>query len=114
MPVITVGDATYGKPVGQYGINFCDKVLYPVAFSLRNALGQGDYFGGIPADCLAGDDLTRQIGDAEEASLKEALHVVRTGQCSAPLLEEGAPARRRATVDALPRATGFRAIINAH
>ncbi len=114
LPVITVGDATYGKPVGQYGINFCDKVLYPVAFTLRNALGQGDYFGGIPADCAAGDDITRQIGDPEEASLKEALHVVRTGQCSAPLLEDTAPARRRATVDVLPRATGFQAIVNAH
>lgn len=114
MQVTTVGDQTYGKPVGQYGINFCDKVLYPVAFTLRNALGQGDYFGGIPADCAAGDDLTRQIGDAEEASLKEALHVVRTGQCSAPLLEESATARRRATLAATPRATGFQAILNAH
>lgn len=114
LPVITVGDATYGKPVGQYGINFCEKVLYPVAFTLRNALGQGDYFGGIAADCSAGDDLTRQIGDPDEASLKEALHVVRTGECSAPLLEDSATARRRATLGASPRATGFQALINAH
>lgn len=113
MPVVTVGEATYGKPVGQYGINFCDKVLYPVAFTLRNALGQGDYFGGIPADCQAADDHARQIGDPEEASLKEALHVVRTGSCSVPLFE-GAPSRRRAMVDAVPRATGVRALINAY
>jgi C-terminal peptidase prc len=113
MPVVTVGEATYGKPVGQYGINFCDKVLYPVAFTLRNALGQGDYFGGIPADCQAADELSRQIGDPEEASLKEALHVVRTGSCSAPLLE-GTPARRRAAVDTALRATGLRAVINAY
>jgi carboxyl-terminal processing protease len=114
MPVVTVGEATYGKPVGQYGINFCDKVLYPVAFTLRNALGQGDYFGGIPADCQAADDLTRQIADPDEASLQEALHVVRTGRCSAPPLLEGAPARRRASVDTAPRATGLRALINAY
>lgn len=113
MPVVTVGEATYGKPVGQYGINFCDKVLYPVAFTLRNALGQGDYFGGIPADCQAADDHSRQIGDPEEGSLKEALQVVRTGSCSAPLLE-GAPARRRAMLAAAPRTTGLRALINAY
>jgi len=88
-------------------------VLYPVAFTLRNALGQGDYFGGIPADCQAAYDHSRQIGDPEEASLKEALHVVGAGSCSAPLLE-GAPARRRAMVDFAPRATGVRALINAY
>ena len=115
MPVVTVGDATYGKPVGQYGINFCEKVLYPVSFTLRNALGQGDYFGGIPADCRAGDDLMRQIGDPGEASLHEALHVIRTGACSTPLdAQTDAPARRRlGTVDT-PPATGFRALVNAH
>jgi len=113
LPVITVGAPTFGKPVGQYGLNFCDKVLYPVAFTLRNALGQGDYFGGIPADCQAGDDLTRQIGDPDEASLREALHVVRTGTCSAPVLES-APARRRATTDRRLDPTGFRALINAY
>ena len=30
MDVKVVGDATYGKPVGQYGFDFCEKVLYPV------------------------------------------------------------------------------------
>lgn len=113
MPVVTVGAPTFGKPVGQYGLNFCDKVLYPVAFTLRNALGQGDYFGGIPADCQAGDDLTRQIGDPDEASLREALHVVRTGTCSAPVLES-APARRRAAADRGLQPTGFRALVNAY
>ena len=32
---VVVGDTTYGKPVGQYGFDFCDKVLYPVAFWSR-------------------------------------------------------------------------------
>ena len=80
IPVTTVGETTYGKPVGQYGITFCDKVLYPVAFTLRNALGQGDYFNGIAADCAAADDPDHQFGDPPEASLAEALTVVRTGQ----------------------------------
>ena len=41
IPVAVIGDRTYGKPVGQYGINFCEKVLAPVAFALVNADGAG-------------------------------------------------------------------------
>jgi carboxyl-terminal processing protease len=115
MPVITVGAPTFGKPVGQYGINFCDKVLYPVSFTLRNARGQGDYFGGIPADCTADDDLDRQLTDPEEASLREALHVLRTGACSAPPpADQSTMLRRRAADDRVPPATGLRALINAY
>jgi carboxyl-terminal processing protease len=80
--VTVVGDRTYGKPVGQYGYDFCDKVLRPVAFALRNALGKGDYYQGIPADCTASDDLDHLIGDPAEASLAEALHFVAAGACS--------------------------------
>jgi carboxyl-terminal processing protease len=82
MPVTVVGDATYGKPVGQYGFRFCAKVLYPVAFSGKNAREEGDYFGGIPADCRAADDLEHTLGDAAEASLAESLQFLATGSCS--------------------------------
>jgi len=82
MPVTTVGDATFGKPVGQYGFDFCDKVLFPVSFEVRNALGEGGFFDGLPADCAAADDLQRRLGDPREASLAEALHFLRTGSCS--------------------------------
>jgi len=83
MPVTLVGDATYGKPVGQYGFDFCDKTLFPVSFETRNARGQGDYYAGIPADCAAGDDLEHAVGDPDEASLAEALDYLRSGRCSA-------------------------------
>jgi carboxyl-terminal processing protease len=82
MDVKLVGDRTYGKPVGQYSFEFCDKVLLPVAFKGVNARGEGDYFGGIPADCAAADELDRPLADAREASLAEALSVLRTGRCS--------------------------------
>ena len=81
--VVIVGDTTYGKPVGQYGYNFCDRVLYPVAFTLRNANGEGDFFGGLGPDCPAADDLTRAFGDPAEASLAQAIHFATTGGCSA-------------------------------
>ena len=82
MDVKVVGDTTYGKPVGQYNFDFCDKVLYPVVFAVTNANGQADYFGGIPADCAAADDVDHALADAREASLAEALNVLRTGRCS--------------------------------
>jgi C-terminal processing protease CtpA/Prc len=115
IPVITVGETTYGKPVGQYGITFCDKVLYPVSFTLRNALGQGDFFDGIAADCRAADDADHQLGDPQEASLAEALTVIRTGQCSAPPVT-AAPERRRETTraDVLPPRRGLEQLVGAH
>jgi carboxyl-terminal processing protease len=91
MPVTVVGDRTYGKPVGQYGYRFCGKVLYPVAFSGKNARGEGDYFDGIPADCRAVDDLDHELGDVAEASLAESLQFLTSGSCSA-----AATARARA------------------
>jgi carboxyl-terminal processing protease len=115
IPVITVGETTYGKPVGQYGITFCDKVLYPVSFTLRNALGQGDFFDGIAADCPAADDPNHQLGDPREASLAEALTVIRTGQCTAPAASAGLE-RRRETMraDVLPPRRGLALLIGAH
>lgn len=82
IPVTVVGDTTYGKPVGQYGFAFCDKVLYPVAFSVRNARNEGDYFGGIAPDCPAPDDLGHALGDSEEGSLAAALYYAANGTCS--------------------------------
>ena len=114
IPVVTVGETTYGKPVGQYGLTFCDKVLYPVAFTLRNANGQGDFFNGIAADCGAADDADRQLGDAAEASLAEALHVIRTGQCSAPPVSAVERRRQSMRMDAGPPLTGLQQIIGAH
>ena len=110
MPVITIGEPTYGKPVGQYLVEFCDKVLAPVAFSLRNANGEGDYFGGLPPTCTASDDIERDLGDAAEASLAEAFHFIRTGECSAPQSLTARPQR----VPAGPRrAIGWQSLVNA-
>lgn len=113
IPVITVGTTSYGKPVGQYGINFCDKVLYPVAFTLRNANGEGDYFDGFAPTCPAADDLAHQIGDPAEGSLAESLTFIRTGACTPkpPEEEVAVPARGRARM--LPRPTGFQLLVNA-
>jgi C-terminal peptidase prc len=110
IPVTIVGDTTYGKPVGQYSFNFCDKVLIPVAFSLKNVNNEGDFFDGIPVDCAAADDISHQLGDPAEASYAEALTVIRTGACSARTESAARALRLR---PAGPRLTGFAALINA-
>ena len=112
IPVVIVGDRTYGKPVGQYAIPHCDKIIAPVSFQLRNANGEGDYFDGLPADCPAPDDLDAELGDPIEGSLKEALTVVTTGACT-PAAAAPQRARPQSTRPAT-RATGWDAVLGAH
>ena len=113
MDVKIVGDTTYGKPVGQYSFDFCDKVLYPVAFVTANANNQADYFTGIPADCPAADDIDHALADPREASLAEALNVIRTGHCSGQAAASGvALDRLRARIREIPT-DGWRQTLNA-
>lgn len=108
LPVIVVGDTTYGKPVGQYGFDFCDKTAFPVSFSLRNASGEGDFFTGITPTCVAPDDLDHPLGDAHEASLAVALRLIEQGAC------ESVPEATARRTPVRPRAqTGFSELIGA-
>jgi hypothetical protein len=112
MPVVVVGDRTYGKPVGQYTFPFCDKVLNPVAFVLKNAAGEANYFDGLPPTCPAGDQLNRQLGDPEEASLKESFVYLRTGACTPP--PETPTPGLRALRAVIPPADGWQQVLGAH
>jgi carboxyl-terminal processing protease len=111
VPVTIVGDTTFGKPVGQYSFPFCDKVLNPVSFTLRNAEGKADFFSGFPADCPAPDDLDRQLGDPGEASLSEAFTVLRTGSCSAQPADTARTLARQRPI--LPT-DGWQQLLGAH
>ncbi len=83
MDVILVGDTTHGKPVGYaFSWEFCGRIFLPIVFKSVNARGEGDYFDGFSPACYAQDDLSRTLGDKEEASLKAALHYLRYGGCS--------------------------------
>ena len=110
IPVVIVGDRTYGKPVGQYQIDFCDKMLAPVSFVVQNANGEGDYFEGLAPDCGAADEVDRELGDPAEASLHEAITFAMTGACTPrPRALERTVDRRRA-----PRAVGWQSVVNAY
>jgi len=115
LPVIVIGDRTYGKPVGQYGLPFCDKVLNAVSFVLKNALGEADYFSGLAPNCTAGDALDRPLGDLEEASLKEAFVYLRTGACTPAVVDPTpAPAGVRRARSAVQPADGWQQLLGAH
>jgi C-terminal processing protease CtpA/Prc len=95
-----VGDTTHGKPAGMniWGFPFPSQsepdpdyvyVFAPITFEYLNAQDQGRFYEGIVPDVKAADDITRDFGDPQEASLMAAIGVLE-GTKSAPAL----PVRR--------------------
>jgi C-terminal processing protease CtpA/Prc len=79
--VVTIGDATHGKPVGMNGRSYGSNYYFLVNFFVRNDHGERTSFSGIPATCAAEDDITHIMGDPEETMLKTALHYIDTDRC---------------------------------
>ena len=82
IPVITVGERTSGKTVGQNSIEYGEKILHLVTFRCYNAMDQSDYQQGIPPDFPVDDDLTHPLGSPEEAMTKAALEYLGSGLSS--------------------------------
>ena len=89
-----VGDNTYGKPVGQVGIDFCDKILRPTSFRTTNADGDGDYFDGLPVNCPADDVLEIPVGDISDPNVIAAVSISETGACPVAAAADGVQALR--------------------
>ncbi len=87
--VYIVGDNTFGKPVGQIGLEFCEKILRPTSFKLTNAAGFGDYFDGLPVDCAALDDSSIPVGDDLDPNVVAALSYVNGAGCPTASLPGG-------------------------
>jgi hypothetical protein len=91
-----VGSNSFGKPVGQIALDLtaCDDRIRVVAFATENAAGQGDYFSGLAGTmrttCAAADDITRPLGDPQEASLRAALDFVAGRSCTPIALAQSA------------------------
>lgn len=84
--VTIVGDRTFGKPVGQIGLEFCEKILRPTSFSTSNANDEGDFFDGLPVDCAAADDLTIEVGIDLDPNMIAAMTYLNTGACPVGML----------------------------
>jgi carboxyl-terminal processing protease len=115
--VVTVGRATFGKPVGENGFDVCTNVLYPITFKIANARGYGDYFDGLPATCPAVDDTGHPLGDPAEASLATAIGYVQGHGCGAAATSaDVAQALAEAEAGRAARTSryGWRQLVNAY
>jgi carboxyl-terminal processing protease len=83
MNVVSIGDATDGKPVGMNGWSVGEKYFFwPITFKIINKNNEGDYFDGIAPGKLVVDDITHDFGDRNELCLKEAIHYLENGTFS--------------------------------
>jgi carboxyl-terminal processing protease len=75
MNVQLIGTTTYGKPVGFFSIPIGAYQLYTPEFETRNSANNGGYYAGMtPGSATypgveAGDDVTHDFGDVNEALL---------------------------------------------
>ena len=92
--VALVGERTFGKPVGQYGLSFCLEnpnnfqsgvaLLWPVSFASVNADEFEDYYDGIAVECEVPDDRASPLGSRDEDRIAAALNYIETGSCDTP------------------------------
>ena len=94
--VIQIGTTTCGKPYGFYPFDNCGTTYFSVQFKGVNDANFGDYTDGFsPSNtqfnrgepvpgCSINDDLTHELGDANERMLSVALDYRMSGQCSLP------------------------------
>jgi len=79
--VVTIGEATHGKPVGMSGKAYKNHYYFLINFTVNNNADHTTSFDGIPATCNAEDDLEHARGDENETMLKSALYYIENGQC---------------------------------
>ncbi|MBV1911278.1 MAG: hypothetical protein KUG78_18430 [Kangiellaceae bacterium] len=79
--VITIGGTTCGKPVGMYGKEFCDQIILPIEFQSVNHEGEGDYFDGLSATCVAEDDFEHGFADVAESMFSTAIFHMNNTSC---------------------------------
>ncbi len=114
--VVIIGEDTFGKPVGQVGLEFCGKILRPTAFQTVNANGFGDYFDGLPVDCPAADDLSVPVGDPADPNIVAAMYHAENNACPVASLGPtvSKPRLDAEAANAMPRlTTPARAYANA-
>ncbi|MDF2431226.1 MAG: carboxyl-terminal processing protease, partial [Mucilaginibacter sp.] len=85
MDVQFVGQTSYGKPVGFFGISINKYTMYTPEFYTQNAANQGGYYSGFTPGTTGYpgvndyDDYTKNFGDPTEGLLAHVLNYVKTG-----------------------------------
>lgn len=95
MDVFTVGDTSYGKPVGFFGFhisifkNGTEKDLadlYAINFEFRNSNNVGEFYEGIPPNQLAADYIGEPWGSADDENLMKIFNHISTGSFSRSMM----------------------------
>lgn len=71
-----IGEKTYGKPVGFFGINIDQYSVYLSSFLIKNANGWSDYFTGMQPDVAVKSADNSVLGDPTENCLSSALELI--------------------------------------
>ena len=71
-----IGEKTYGKPVGFFGINIDQYSIYLSSFLIKNANGWSDYFTGMLPDVVVKGAENPVLGDPNESCLSAALQLI--------------------------------------
>jgi hypothetical protein len=114
LEVNLIGSKTCGKPYGFYPQDNCGETYYTIQFQTTNDKSFGDYadgflpnnsstqFGVRMPGCEVADDLTRELGDPNEALLAAALQFRVNGTCPVQPSSEVASKMVRQNVSGLP------------
>ncbi|RUO68868.1 S41 family peptidase [Idiomarina ramblicola] len=81
--VVTIGEPTCGKPVGQQPEELCDKVTFAINFETVNSEGEGQYYDGIAPNCAVDDEIVADWGSSEDPLTAAANTYISTGSCPA-------------------------------
>jgi len=79
--VVTIGEATHGKPVGMSGRTYGSNYYFLINFTVRNNAEETTSLEGIPATCTAEDDFSHLMGDPQETMLSTALYYLTNNSC---------------------------------
>ncbi|ASG66079.1 peptidase S41 [Idiomarina piscisalsi] len=81
--VVTIGENTCGKPVGQQPEPLCDKVTFAINFETVNAEGEGQYYNGLVPTCEVQDQIRADWGSRQDPLTGAAYSYIETGSCPA-------------------------------
>ena len=81
--VVTIGEDTCGKPVGQQPEQLCDKVTFAINFETVNAEGEGQYYDGLAPTCEVEDQIIADWGSEQDPLTGAAYNYIETGSCPA-------------------------------
>jgi hypothetical protein len=79
--VVLVGDTTCGKPYGFHRQDNCGLAYFAIEFQGFNARNFGDYSAGFKASCPVADNLSSELGSAQDPLFTAAVRHIDTGSC---------------------------------